>query len=70
MLAGHADDCRAGSSLFSAGGHGRVLLILTIAAKGARSLSSTALNIIQRLMGLLLAAIGVQFVLTALKLRI
>jgi multiple antibiotic resistance protein len=42
-------------------------VILTAAASGARKLSSTILNIITRLMGLLLAAIGVQFILSALK---
>lgn len=40
---------------------------LTIAAESAKRLSSTILNIITRLMGLLLAAIGVQFILSALK---
>jgi multiple antibiotic resistance protein len=42
--------------------------VLTIAADGAKRLSPTLLNIVTRLMGLLLAAIGVQFILTALKL--
>jgi multiple antibiotic resistance protein len=41
---------------------------LTLAAASAKKLSSTILNIITRLMGLLLAAIGVQFILSALKL--
>lgn len=41
---------------------------LTVAAESAKKLSSTLLNIITRLMGLLLAAIGVQFILSALKL--
>jgi multiple antibiotic resistance protein len=40
---------------------------LTIAAESAKKLSSTLLNIITRLMGLLLAAIGVQLILSALK---
>ena len=40
---------------------------LTLAASGARKLSPTLMNIITRLMGLLLAAIGVQFILSALK---
>ena len=40
---------------------------LTIAAESAKRLSPTILNIITRLMGLLLAAIGVQFILSALK---
>ena len=43
--------------------------ILTAAASGARRLTPTVLNIMTRLMGLLLAAIGVQFILTALNLR-
>jgi multiple antibiotic resistance protein len=42
--------------------------ILLAAARGARQMSATVLNIITRLMGLLLAAIGIQFILTALKL--
>lgn len=41
---------------------------LTLAAESAKRFSSTILNIITRLMGLLLAAIGVQFILSALKL--
>lgn len=41
---------------------------LVIAAENAKRLSPTILNIITRLMGLLLAAIGVQFILSALKL--
>jgi MarC family membrane protein len=41
---------------------------LTVAAEHAKKLSPTILNIITRLMGLLLAAIGVQFILSALKL--
>jgi multiple antibiotic resistance protein len=40
---------------------------LTLAAESAKRLSSTILNIITRLMGLLLAALGVQFILSALK---
>ena len=40
--------------------------ILTVAGRSARALPSTALNIITRLMGLLLAAVGVQFILSAL----
>jgi multiple antibiotic resistance protein len=40
---------------------------LVLAAESAKRLSSTFLNIITRLMGLLLAAIGVQFILSALK---
>jgi multiple antibiotic resistance protein len=41
---------------------------LTLAADGAKRLSPTLLNIVTRLMGLLLAAIGVQLILSALKL--
>lgn len=41
--------------------------VLTLAADGASRISSTLMNIITRLMGLLLAAIGVQFILSALK---
>lgn len=43
-------------------------VILAVAASGARKLSPTIMNVLTRLMGLLLAAIGVQFILTALKL--
>ena len=42
-------------------------LTLTVSADGAKKLSPTLLNIVTRLMGLLLAAIGVQLILTALK---
>ena len=42
-------------------------VILALAASGARRVSPTVLRIFTRLMGLLLAAIGVQFILTALK---
>ncbi len=40
---------------------------LTLAAESAKKLSPIFLNIVTRLMGLLLAAIGVQFILSALK---
>jgi multiple antibiotic resistance protein len=40
---------------------------LVVAADSAKRFSSTILNIITRLMGLLLAAIGVQLILSALK---
>jgi multiple antibiotic resistance protein len=43
-------------------------LVLVLGADGVRRLSSTFLNIVTRLMGLLLAAVGVQFILSALKL--
>lgn len=42
--------------------------VLVLGAMGAKRLSSTVINIITRLMGLLLAALGVQFILSALKL--
>jgi multiple antibiotic resistance protein len=42
--------------------------ILRLSADSAKKLSPTLLNIITRLMGLLLAAIGVQFILSGLKL--
>jgi len=42
-------------------------LVLTLAASGAKRLGPTFLNTVTRLMGLLLAAIGVQFILSALK---
>jgi multiple antibiotic resistance protein len=41
--------------------------ILVLASDSAKKLSPTLLNIMTRLMGLLLAAIGVQFILSALK---
>lgn len=41
--------------------------ILYVAATGAKRLSPIALNIIERLMGLLLSAIGVQFILSVLQ---
>ena len=44
-------------------------LILTMAARGAQRFPATFLNIVSRLMGLLLAAVGVQFILTALKIH-
>jgi len=43
---------------------------LYFAASGAHKLNRIAMNIMTRLMGLLLAALGVQFILTALKLGI
>lgn len=43
-------------------------IILAAAATGARKISATLMKVMMRLMGLLLAAIGVQFILTALKL--
>lgn len=70
VLAGKAGDwaqlvvlyaCIAGVALAS-------FLTLRAAASGARRVSPIAMNIVTRLMGLLLAAIGVQFILSALKL--
>ena len=43
-------------------------IILHIVASGARRISPTFMNVGTRLMGLLLAAVGVQFILTALRL--
>lgn len=43
-------------------------LILRASASGARRIGPTAMNIMERLMGLFLAAVGVQFIMTALKL--
>jgi multiple antibiotic resistance protein len=42
--------------------------ILYVSAAGARRLSPTFMNIMERLMGILLAALGVQFILVGLKL--
>lgn len=42
--------------------------VLTAAASSVKKLSPIALNVITRLMGLLLAAIGVQFIISALNL--
>lgn len=44
-------------------------LILCAAAAGAKRLSPIALNVMSRLMGLMLAAIGVQFIMTGLNIR-
>ena len=70
VLIGHAHDWPKRLIFFAAI---PVVMALTyatllVAARGARQISPTILNIITRLMGLLLAAIGVQFILTALKL--
>ena len=71
VLAGHADDWLKRGIFFAAIAAvcGLTYLILCVAARGARSFPPTFLNIITRLMGLMLAAIGVQFILTALKIR-
>lgn len=42
--------------------------ILHVVASGARRISPTFMNVATRLMGLLLAAVGVQFIMTALRL--
>lgn len=42
-------------------------LILWAAAKGSKRINPIAMNVMTRLMGLLLAAIGVQFILTGIK---
>ena len=44
-------------------------LTLWTAAAGAKRLSPIALNVMSRLMGLMLAAIGVQFIMTGLNIR-
>ncbi len=44
--------------------------ILFLGASGPRQISPIAMNIVTRLMGLLLAALGVQFILSALKLAL
>lgn len=41
--------------------------ILAVAATGAKKISATVMNVMARLMGLMLAAIGIQFILSALK---
>ena len=71
VLAGHADDWPRRVIFFSLIAVVAFLtyLILTTAARGARRFPPSVLNIVTRLMGLLLAAIGVQFILTALKIR-
>lgn len=68
VLSGHAHDWQRRAIFYGliAVVAALTYLILTVAASGARKLSPTILNIITRLMGLLLAAIGVQFILTAL----
>lgn len=47
---------------------GATYLSLHLASSGAKRVSPIFLNVATRLMGLLLAAVGVQFILTALKL--
>lgn len=43
-------------------------VVLYIASAGAKKISPTIMNVMSRLMGLLLAAIGIQFIISALKL--
>jgi len=70
VLAGRAQNIEQSLIFYACIGIVAVIsyLVLTIAADGAKKLSPTILNIITRLMGLLLAAIGVQLILSALKL--
>lgn len=69
VLSGQAEDWprRAIFYLAIAAASGTTYAILTLSASGARRLSPTILNIITRLMGLLLAAVGIQFILNAFK---
>ncbi len=69
VLSGHAHDWKRRAIFYSllAAVSALTYATLTLAGSGARKLSPTVLNIITRLMGLLLAAIGVQFILTALR---
>lgn len=69
VLSGHADSWARRAVFYGSIAAVAALsyAILTLAVSGARKLSPTILNIITRLMGLLLAAIGVQFILSALK---
>ena len=68
VLAGHAHDWPRRVIFFATIPVVAALtyLILILSARGAKRMSPSILNIITRLMGLLLAAIGVQFILTAL----
>lgn len=70
VLSGHATDWPRRVIFYLVLGVVSLLtyFILTLAARSARALPATMLNIITRLMGLLLAAIGVQFIMHALKL--
>ena len=69
VLAGHADGWGKRAIFYGSIAIVAALtcVILTLAASGAKRVSPTVINIITRLMGLLLAAIGVQFILTALR---
>ncbi len=70
VLAGHANTWQHEAIFYAciAFVAGLCYLILAAAATGARKLSPIVLNITTRLMGLILAAIGVQFIISALKL--
>ena len=70
VLSGHATDWGRRVIFYLVLGVVSLLtcFILTLAARSAKALPATMLNIITRLMGLLLAAIGVQFIMHALKL--
>jgi len=70
VLAGKASDLRHKAVLFACIAAVSVVsfLVLFVAAAGSRRLSPILLNIMERLMGLLLATIGVQFILSALGL--
>ncbi|MDE1977371.1 MAG: NAAT family transporter [Elusimicrobia bacterium] len=69
VLAGHADGWPKLAIFYGVVALVSLLsyLTLTLAASGAKRLSPIALNIINRLMGLMLVAIGVQFIISALK---
>ena len=69
VLSGQAHDWGHRFIIYAsiAGVSGLCYLVLAAVSSGASKLSPIALNAITRLMGLLLAAIGVQFILTALN---
>ena len=69
VLSGQADDWPRRAIFYAAiaAASAVTYAILTLSASGAKRLPSTMLNIITRLMGLLLAAVGVQFILNAFK---
>lgn len=69
ILLNQAQDAKQAAALFVCIGLvGAVSYgILALAARGAGQLSSLALKLVTRLMGLLLAAVGVQFILNAVE---
>lgn len=69
VMAGKAHDAAHATLLYAciAGVAAASYLILWGAAAGSKRLSPIALNVITRLMGILLAAIGVQFILSGIK---